>query len=89
MLSEKVECRAMLIHRHVETHRLDITSHEVLPLEGGKTFTLGAGRAFSSLDKEVLIDLLREEEPSIEFLPENLLVRGRNKLVWYTAPQVL
>lgn len=34
MLSEKVECRAMLIHRHVETHRLDITSHEVLPLEG-------------------------------------------------------
>ncbi|MGG6987377.1 UNVERIFIED_CONTAM: hypothetical protein P3D65_29290 [Pseudomonas aeruginosa] len=89
MLSEKVECRAMLIHRHVEPHRLDITSHEVLPLEGGKTFTLGAGRAFSSLDKEVLIDLLREEEPSIEFLPENLLVRGRNKLVWYTAPQVL
>lgn len=37
----------------------------------------------------MLIDLLREEEPSIEFLPENLLVRGRNKLVWYTAPQVL
>ncbi|MFV3332873.1 PRTRC system protein B [Pseudomonas sp. NY15437] len=89
MLSEKVECRAMLIHHHKETKRLDITSHAVIPLDGGKNFTLGAGRAFSSLDKEVLIDLLREEEPNCEFIPPNLLVKGRNRLVWYTAPQVI
>lgn len=88
MLSEKIESRAMLIHRHTTTQRLDITSHEVLPVEGGKSFTLGAGRAFSALDKEALIDLLRDEEPSIEFIPDNLLVRGRSLLVWYIAPQM-
>ncbi|MCT7340362.1 hypothetical protein P4126_31750 [Pseudomonas aeruginosa] len=46
MLSEKVECRAMLIHRHVETHRLDITSHEVLPLDGGKPSPLVLAEPF-------------------------------------------
>lgn len=89
MLSNNVNSQAMLIHHHEKTGQVDVTSHSVIELNGGKGFTLGAGRAFNQNDKQVLLDLLIGEEPKMEFLPTNLLVRSRGCLVWHIGPQVI
>lgn len=89
MLSNNVNSQAMLIHHHEKTGQVDVTSHRVIELKGGRGFTLGAGRAFNQKDKQVLLDLLIGEEPKMEFLPTNLLVRSRGCLVWHIGPQVI
>ena len=82
MFHEQISSKALLVHHHKETGRLDLTSHEVLALEGGKQFTLGAGRAFSASDKEALLNLLQEESGEAEFIDPGILVRGCNLIVW-------
>lgn len=89
MISNETTSKAMLIHHHAQTGQVNVTSHEVLAIEGGKGFVLGAGRAFSEHDKRSLVELLLNEQPQIEFVPSNLVVRGRGCLVWYVAPQVI
>ena len=89
MFHEQISSKALLVHHHTKTGRLDLISHEVLALEGGKQFTLGAGRAFSASDKEALLNLLQEESGEAEFIDPSILVRGRNLIVWYTPRQVL
>lgn len=89
MISNETTSKAMLIHHHAQTGQVNVTSHDVLAIEGGKGFVLGAGRAFSEHDKRSLVELLLNEQPQIEFVPSNLVVRGRGCLVWYVVPQVI
>ncbi|MBA1250275.1 MULTISPECIES: hypothetical protein [Pseudomonas] len=89
MLNEQISSKALLIHHHKQTGRLDLTSHDIMPLDEGRQFTLGAGRAFSAWDKETLLNVLLDEMPEAEFIGPNILVRGRNMLVWYTPKQII
>lgn len=88
MLGPNIETRAILIHHNTRLSRLDITSHEVLPVQGAMGYTLGAGRAFSSLDKEIFTELLTSEQQDVEFIPENVLIRSRTCITWYRKPQI-
>lgn len=88
MLSHDITSQAMLIHHHEKTGRVTITTHAVKEIDKGKGFTLGAGRAFSTHDKQALVELLLNEEPALEFLPNNLLARGRGCLAWYRPAQL-
>ncbi|HHG4594549.1 TPA: PRTRC system protein B [Pseudomonas aeruginosa] len=89
MISNNISSKAMLIHHHQQTGQVNVTSHDVLAVQGGKGFTLGAGRAFSDHDKRALVELLLNEHSQIEYVPNNLVVRGRGCLVWYVAPQLI
>ena len=83
LLSNNIETKAMLVHHNRTTSMVSVTSHDVLALDEGRGFTLGAGRAFSAYDKADLASLLLDEDSSSEFLPENRLVNSRTMLVWY------
>jgi PRTRC genetic system protein B len=87
MLNHDVEASALLVYRNKQTGRMDMTSHEVMAAPDAGRFTLGAGRAFSAEDKEVLVDILLNTDGSIDFLDTKILVKCRTHLVWYNPPQ--
>lgn len=87
LLSNNIETKAMLVHHNRTTSMVSVTSHDVLALDEGRAFTLGAGRAFSAYDKADLANLLLDEDSSIDFLPENRLVSSRTMLIWYRLPE--
>jgi len=86
MLSENVSSKAMLVHHHKYTGMVSVTSHDVIALNEGAGFTLGAGRAFSLDDKADLASILLNEENTVDFLQEHFLVRSKSLLVWYRKP---
>jgi len=86
MLSERISSKAMLVHHHQHTGMVSVTSHDVIELDSGKGFTLGAGRAFSPSGKADLVNLLLNEDTKAEFLQEKFLICSRNLLVWYRKP---
>lgn len=86
MLSDNVSSKAMLVHRHTFTGMVSVTSHDVIALDGGTGFTLGAGRAFSPDDKAELASILLNEDSQVDFLQETQLVRSKTVLVWYRKP---
>lgn len=88
MLSEHISSKAMLVHHHNQTGVVAMTSHDVIALDDGKGFTLGAGRAFSAYDKSELASLLLNEDSNAEFLPENFLFSSRTVLAWYRRPSL-
>ena len=87
MLSENINTKAMLVHHHTHTGMVSVTSHDVLALDDGRGFTLGAGRAFSAYDKAELASLLLNEGAANDFLPEHFLVHSRTVLCWYRQPE--
>lgn len=89
MLSTDTKAKALIMYHNVRTHRLDLTSHDVIETDSEGEFTLGAGRAFSLEDKETLVDILMNSETEVEFLNPRILVKSRSLLVWYTPPQVI
>jgi len=87
MLNSDINASALIMYHHSKTGRLDMTAHEVINAPGEGMFTLGAGRAFSELDKDTLVSIMLETDSSVEFLDPRILVKSRSHLVWYTAPQ--
>ncbi|SED33392.1 PRTRC system protein B [Pseudomonas saponiphila] len=88
MINAQTSSIAMLVHQHCETKNVDITTHPILPVDGGQ-FTLGAGRAMTLADKDALIAILLNEQPEPEFLDDSLLVCSRSTIVWYRKPAIV
>ena len=88
MINAQTSSIAMLIHQHGETKNVDITTHPIMPIKGGQ-FTLGAGRAMTMADKDMLISILLNEQPEAEFLDDSMLVCSRSTLVWYRKPAIV
>lgn len=89
MLSPDIKAKALIMYHNIRTHRLDLTSHDVVETDNAGEFTLGAGRAFSHEDKESLVDILMNVDTDVEFLNPRILVKSRSLLVWYTPPQII
>ncbi|HCF2446922.1 TPA: hypothetical protein NIA45_004587 [Pseudomonas aeruginosa] len=87
MLIENVDSRALLIHRHIETKNIDITTHEVIQVDAGN-FTLGAGRAMTIADRDQLTAILLDEDRETPFLQEHILASTRSTICWYRKPAV-
>jgi PRTRC genetic system protein B len=87
MLIDKVDSRALLIHRHQETKNIDITTHEVIPV-ADSGFTLGAGRAMTVADRDQLAAILLDEDRESPFIEEHILVATRAMICWYRKPSV-
>lgn len=87
MLLENVQTFALLVHQHTVTKNIDITTHKVLSLSAGQ-HTLGAGRAMTGTDKDALLGILLDEDQSVDFIPENVLISTRTVLAWYREPEV-
>ena len=87
MLNSDIHATALLMYHHTKTKRLDLTTHSVISAPDEGMFTLGAGRAFSDVDKDALIDILLDTNSSVEFLDTRILVKSRSHLVWYNPPQ--
>ena len=85
MLFDNVESRALLIHHHNETKNIDITTHGVIPVEGGG-FTLGAGRAMTLADRDQLTAILLDEDRETQFIQEHILAASRSMICWYRKP---
>lgn len=85
MLFDNVESRALLIHRHNETKNIDITTHDVIPVDGG-AFTLGAGRAMTIADRDQLTAILLDEDRETPFIQEHILASSRSMICWYRKP---
>jgi PRTRC genetic system protein B len=67
--------------RYYSSYSLALMTHEIM--EVGGHCALGAGRPLSEQDKSRLVKLLLGESSGLEFLPSNLLVHDRARLVWY------
>ncbi len=87
MLFDNVESRALLIHRHNETKNIDITTHGVIPVDGGG-FTLGAGRAMTLADRDQLTAILLDEDRETQFIQEHILASSRAMICWYRKPGI-
>lgn len=47
MLSNDTEAKALVLYKHKQTNRIDLTCHDVVNTKIPGEFVLGAGRAFS------------------------------------------
>lgn len=89
MINEQVESQALLIHRHTTTGNVDVTSHKVITLADGKSYTLGAGRVFGAADKEALVSILQDTDSTVDFIDESILVKSNACIAWFTQPKVV
>lgn len=87
MLNNDTEAKALVLYKHKQTNRIDLTCHDVVSTKTPGEFVLGAGRAFSLQDREALVDILLNVEDGVEFLNPRILVKSRSCLVWYNPPQ--
>jgi PRTRC genetic system protein B len=87
MINQQIESRALLLHRHKQTGTIEITSHDVVPVDSG--FTLSAGHVLSPPDYESLVQMLLEAPANDEtLLPSQVLVHSSARLVWYVPSTV-
>lgn len=78
-----IESKAILVHHHIKNNAIDLVCHDVIPTPNGG-YTLGAGRVFGLPQQMELVNIIsRANAPTLQILPENVLVQHTNLLVWW------
>jgi len=94
MFNSNIESRAILLHREKSSNAIEVTSHDVISLEGnhhsGNSYTLGAGQLFGPEQKTELSNLLAGEETkeSLSLIDSRVIAQTSYAIIWWMPAQV-